>query len=96
MTRGLPPKMRATETHPHPQLHITGSLGIMKFKKGGWLWCLGTPPGKGYQAPFVLFHLSVYSLSVCLRHGKTERRAREMAGSEPSGCQHQTDVKEQT
>lgn len=31
----------------------------MKFKKGGGLRCLGTPSGKGYQTPFILFDLSV-------------------------------------
>lgn len=51
--------MRATETHPHPRLHETGDLGITKFKKGGGLWCLGTPSGKGYRTPFVLLNLSV-------------------------------------
>lgn len=41
----------------------------MEFGKGGVLFSLGTPSGKGYWTLSVSFSIS---LSVCLPHGKTE------------------------
>lgn len=60
----------------------------MKSGRGGQLQGLAPPAGKGYQTLCLSFSGNLF------RNGETARWAKEMAGSEPSGCQHQRDEEE--
>ena len=61
---------------------------IIKSGRGGQLQGLGPPAGKGYQTLCLSFSSNLF------RGEETARRAKEMAGSEPSECQHQRDEEE--
>lgn len=61
---------------------------IVKSGRGGQLQGLGAPEGKGYQTLCLSFSSNLF------RGEETARRAKEMAGSEPSECQHQRDEEE--
>lgn len=94
ITHGLLPRKRAIHTHPHP------TCSCMKQEALG-LWSLGKVVSCGPWGPHLARatgpHVCPFQ-SVCLSvsHIGRLRGAREMAGSEPSGCQHQTDLEKHT